>query len=138
MADLTATDSKLAISAAGSTYTDIAGIKELSINGSVDKYDKTDHDSGSSKESGPGRSEHTISCSGNYDEADAGQGLLRTAYFGKTVYYFRARPATATGAYGAVAQGFVTSYKVTMGNDGYVQFSADIQLTGSLTWAAQS
>lgn len=138
MADLPARDAMAAISAAGSTYTSIGGVKDCSLSGSVDKEDKTDHDSGTNKESAPGRSEFTMSISGNYDNADSGQALVRTAFFGKTIYYWRFRPSTATGAYEGFAQGYVTSYQAQAGNDGFVQFTAEVQLTGAITWQAQS
>lgn len=138
MADLPSRDSKVAVSAAGSTYTDVGGVKEIgdwSISGST--IDVSDHDSGLFQEFLAGRGSLSFSLSGNYDEADAGQEILYTAAAARTKIYFRFRPKTASGSYEYIAQGIVTGFKSSGPDDAAVPFAVDVQLSGSPTRQAQ-
>jgi len=79
-----------------------------------------------------------MSISGNYDESDPGQDIIRTAAFARTLIYFRFRPATGTGSKEYIAQGVVESFKCSSPNSGVIQFSLEVRLSGSFTIQAQS
>jgi len=137
MADLPGRSSLVYVSAAGSTYTQVYGVKELDFGISREADETTDHDSAGWKTSTPGLGSLSLSISGNYDEADSGQDIMRTSIIAGSVIYFKFRPAVGTSYKEAVAQGVITGFKITPGNSGVIPFSAEVQLTGALTWTAQ-
>lgn len=137
MADLPGRNSIVAVSVAGSSYTAVGGVKEIDWSMSGETIDVTDHDSGAYKEFEADRQSATLSISGNYDETDPGQDIVKTSAFGRTKIYFRFRPSTAGGAKEYIAQGIVTSFKCSGPNTGIVPFSAEVQLSGSFTIQAQ-
>lgn len=138
MAELPARNAKLYASAAGVTYTEVTGVKDTGFDGSGSAEDVTDHDSGLFKEFIAGRGEAKITYSGNYNEADSGQGIVRTAYLGRTTCYFKFRPAVATGAKEIYCNGIVTSFKISAPNDGVIPLTFDVQLTGTPSDTAQA
>jgi predicted secreted protein len=138
MAELPARNSKLYASAAGSTYTEVTGVKDAGVDGSRDAEDVTDHDSGVFKEYIAGRASSKIAYSGNYNEADPGQAIVRTAYYTGSTCYFKFRAAVGTGIKETYCNGIVTSFKVSAGNEGVIPLTFDVQLTGTPTDSAQS
>ena len=137
MADIAGRSGLLATSTDGVTYTAVGGMKEISFKISGKTMDVTDHDSGVYEEFMGGRLNHTLSASGNYDEADTGQEALWTAHLARTKVYFRFRPTTAGGAKNYIAQGIVTSIEDSAPNDDANQVSFEIQLSGTLTRSNQ-
>jgi len=132
MADKSGRLGKLAIATV-----DVAGIKDLSLKVGAKTLDVTDHDSGLYEEFLVGRKNVTISASGNYDEADAGFAACLTALFDGTIVAWRFRPDTAGGLLQYSASGMVTDLEVSAPNEGAQEFTIEIQLTGTVTKAAQ-
>ncbi len=138
MADQPSRDAKVAVSVAGAVYTDVGGTREaIDFDVSGEVIDTTDRDSGVHKSNIPGRGASKLSFSGNYDEADAGHEILRTASLAHTQLYFRYRPKTGAGSHQNIALGTITSYKVSSPNDGINQFSCSVDLSGDPTAANQ-
>jgi hypothetical protein len=139
MADLPTRDSKVAVSAAGTTYTSVGGVKDIG-DWSIQpgKGEVTDKDSGGFKEYLGGDVDMSFSINGNYNEDDAGQGILITAALARTLLYFRFRPSEATGKYEFIARGIVGFKVGSPGNDGACPFSCDVQLSGTPTHQLQS
>jgi hypothetical protein len=137
MAELPARNSKIYASAAGSTYTEVTGVKDTGFDGSGSAEETTDHDSGLFKEYIPGRGDAKISYSGNYNEVDPGQAIVRTAYFARSTCYFKFRGAVGSGYKEVYALGIVNSFKITAPNEGVIPLSFDVQLSGTPTDSAQ-
>lgn len=137
MADLPARNSMVYASAAGSVYTAVGGVKDISFDLTGAADETTDHDSGAFKEFMAGRGELKMTFNANYDEADAGQGIVRTAAFGRSTCYFKFRAAVGGGYKESYANGVVTGFKPSAGNDGPVALAVDVQLSGVPTDTAQ-
>ena len=140
MGDVKGFDGKLAVSAAGSVYTDVGGVTECSIGTATGKIDVSDWDSAGWKENLVGLSELTLSFTHNYDEADAGQDILRTAANAGTQLYFRFRPAgTGSGSLDEIiALYLIDSYDAPSSpNEGAVTGSASCSSTGAPTFQQQ-
>jgi predicted secreted protein len=138
MAELPARNAKLYASAAGSTYTEVKGVKSTGFDGSGESEDVTDHDSGLFKEYIAGRGDSKIPYSGNYDETDPGQAIIRTAFFARSTCYLKFRPAVATGSKEIYCNGIIISFKIDAPNEGVIPLSFDVQLTGTPTDSAQA
>jgi hypothetical protein len=139
MAHLVGFGGKLAVSAAGSSYTDVGDVTECSVSTSHGKVDVSDWDSSGWKENLVGFAELTISFTHNYDEADAGQDIIRTAVQGRTQLYFRYRPGgDGSGtADEIIAQCLIDSYEDSSPNEGAVTSSGTASSTGTPTFQQQ-
>lgn len=144
MSDKAGYKGKVAVSTnGGSSYSDIAGVQDLTFKVDQETFDVTDHDSGPSMEHIVGRRSVTCSLKGNYDEADTGQeavmatGLAFGSSAGSLVY-LRFRPDTASGsAKEFFGQASVTSAEVATPNSGAATFSFEFKFTGSITRQTQ-
>lgn len=125
--------------AAGVTYVAIAGIQGLKLKVDQEVYDVTDHDSGAWMEHIIGRKQVTISVSGNYDEADAGQvNVITTATIAGTMVTWRYRPrGTGSGLKEYTFTGSVTNCEIDNPNDAASKLTFDIQVTAAVTQANQ-
>jgi predicted secreted protein len=139
MADEAGFEGKLAVSAAGSVYTDLGGVTECSVATATGKIDVTDWDSAGWKENLVGLAELTISFTHNYDEADAGQDILRTANQGRTHLYFRYRPGGDASGVGdeIIAKYLIDSYEDSSPNEGAVTSSGSASSSGTPTFQQQ-
>ncbi|MHA2248413.1 MAG: phage tail tube protein [Candidatus Hodarchaeales archaeon] len=140
MADLVGFGGKLAVSAAGSSYTDVGGVLSASISTAHGKVDVSDWDSAGWKENLVGYAELTLSFEHNYDEADAGQDIIRTAVQGRTQLYFRLRAGGDASGVGDEIIGLflIDSYDSPNNpNEGAVTSSGTASSTGTPTFQQQ-
>ena len=138
MADVRGRDAKLAVSAAGSSYTDVAGAKDVSFSINKEKLDVTDWNSGAWKEHLTGRKTITMSVEANYDEADAGLDIVNASAQADTQIYFRYRPRGDTGgADQMIFKGTIDSFEDSSPNDDAAQVSFSVEATGAVTFSTQ-
>jgi len=129
----------VAISAAGSSYTELGEIMSASLSVSDDVADATTNDSGGFKEGMYADSQASLDVTMKYSKADAGQALLYTAKFAKTLYYFRVRPlASAAVEYEFIFQGLITDLTLDASTGDVEELSASIQSSGTITKQVQS
>ena len=135
MADVRGRDAKIAVSAAGSVYTDLAGAKDVTFSVDQSTVDVTDFVSGSWTEHLVGRKTVTISITANYDEADAGIAIVEASWQGGTQIYFRYRPmGDASGVSDElIAKGTITSLEDASPNEDATEVSIEAQVTGAVT-----
>lgn len=139
MAHFLGTQTKVYISADGTTYVAIGDITSASLDPSVNTVDVTDNDS-SAKEYLAGDSDATFVFTFNYEgsQADSGQEDLIDAFLGKTVMYFRLRPREVTGESQFIFQGIVTGLPIESSHEEVVTMNATVQVTGPITESAQA
>lgn len=135
MADVTARIGKIAVSADDVTYTDLGGLTDYDLTRTDgETIDVTDFDSNGWKEHLVGLAGGSASFTLNWDEADAGQDIVRTANSARTQIYYRIRPAgDASGAVEYIWQGTITSFGISGAVDGKVELSFDVEFTGEAT-----
>jgi len=130
MADLQGRVGKLGVSVAGSTYTDLGGINDMSWSTSRGEIDVSDFDGGGWEENLPGLGSFTISASLNWDEANAGQVILLANNTAGTQLYYRYRPSGDTSSANQVIfRGTLTSFETTQSVDGKVELSMEVKGT---------
>lgn len=122
----------------GSNYTLFGGATDVSLSGSQDAYDVTSKDSSLYKEYLAGRKTATLDVSCFWDEADAGQDIVRTAFFAGTNVYVRFYLTTASGAVKYESNAIITSYAPSSPNDDVSTMDISFQLTGSFAEGTQS
>ncbi len=122
----------------GTTYTAVGCIQDATLNGEGEEIDVTCHDDGVFRAFLAGRGAYTIDLTCIWDEADAGQGILETAHFNRSIYDFRWRQQVASGLREYTAQGLVTAFTPGGPNDDAAGLDISIRLTGTVTRAAQS
>jgi len=139
MGDVRGFDGKLAVSAAGSVYTDVGGVTEVGFSHARGKIDVSDWDSSGWKENLVGFGEITLSFTHNYDEADAGQDIIRTAANAGSQLYFRYRPGgDGSGTKDEmIGKYMLDSYEDSSPNEGAVTSSGSASSTGAPTFQAQ-
>ena len=139
MADVTARIGKVAVSTDNVTYTDLGGVKDYDFSRTDgETIDVTDFDSGGWKEHLVGLAGGSVSFTMNYDEADAGQDILRTSNSARTQIYYRIRPmGDNSGDAEYIWQGTITSLTISGSVDSAVEMSADVEFTGTATEQAQ-
>lgn len=139
MGDVKGRDLTLAYSPNGSSYTDIAGVKDVSMSGSADTIDVTDNDSGGWKEHLDGEKSLTMSVTANWDEADTGLMAVFDAWENGTTIYLRYRPRGDGSTYQEIiGSGTVTSFEESAAHDGAAEVSFEWALSGAPTIQAQT
>ena len=114
----------------GTTYNNLAGVKEASLNTTIDELEATDHDS-TNREYIPNFLDATMDLTLNWEEDDA----IQAALLGVTVptpVSFKAYFWLNSGA-GNVrfeADAFSTSFNVNGGQDGVAELSTSWRLSG--------
>lgn len=130
--------SRLAISTdGGTTYTEINGIIDATLNLSQAEIGSTSHDSGDFEEFLIGRKDGTIDFGLRFDEADPGQDKLQDSLFAGTLADYRFRMEVASGKDEYKARGLVTSITPSGPNDDAAGMDASVRLTGTITKTAQ-
>lgn len=122
----------------GSNYTLFGSATDVSLSGSQDTYDTTTKDSSLYKEAIAGRKSATLDVSCFWDEADAGQDIVRTAFFAGTNVYVKFYLRTASGAVQYISDSIITSYAPSSPNDDVSTMDISFQLTGSFAESTQS
>jgi predicted secreted protein len=112
----------------------IAGLTSISNAFTGDSLDITTFDSDCFREFIAGLKGATIDFSGFYDPTDtAGQVALFTAFLAGTKLTTAQKPVfSVDGTHGFTGDGYVTAYSVDASVDGIVNFSASIQLSGTV------
>lgn len=128
---------KLAVSAAGSVYTDVGGIISLDYDEGTDEIDTTDFDSAGNKENVSGENQSTLSASFHRDEADSGQDIIRTAKQAGALLYFRYRPYESAGADQFIFTATITSLKNANARNALVECSMEAKSSGAITHSTQ-
>lgn len=140
------TNSQIGIGASGQgvdgTFDTIGGLTNKSISISHDAVDTTNDDDSGFTSAEYGNTTVTLSLEGRYDDDDAGQAALRTAAAdldgsSKVKKAFEIRPIVATGEDAWAFDGIITSFEITMNNNEPVDFSCEIQSTGSVEYDTQ-
>ena len=113
----------------------VAELNNISNPLTADSLDVTTFDSACLREFIAGLRSGTIDISGFYDPTDTtGQVAMMTAFLAGTVLTTTQKPKILwSGTYGIEADAIVTSYSVDASVDGLVNFSATLQLTGTIT-----
>jgi predicted secreted protein len=139
MGDVKGFSGKLAVSAAGSSYTDVGGVTAAVISNARGKIDVTDWDSAGWKENLAGFGELTLTFTHNYDEANAGQDIIRTAAQAGSQLYFRYRPGgDGSGSLDETIGLYnIDSYEDSSPNEGAVTSSGSCSSTGTPTFQQQ-
>lgn len=119
---------------------DLSGVKDFTITHGTETIDVTDNDSGNYKEALVGFQSATASITMNYDEADAGQDLLRAANEGGLQYYLRIRPEGDNATSREIIWKFTCTSLTdpAASSDGVEEISADVEFTGTPTIQPQS
>lgn len=121
----------------GTTYLEVKGAADMTLNGSTAELTTTSHDSGGFEEYIPGRSDFTIDLSLRHDEADPGQDLLQDSFFSKTVVDWRFRMQVFAGLDEYKVKGFISSLSPAGPNDDVASMDATIRCTGVMTRSSQ-
>ncbi|KPJ59106.1 MAG: hypothetical protein AMJ46_12635 [Latescibacteria bacterium DG_63] len=127
----------VAVSAAGSSYTDVGGLISVDYDEGDEAIDSTDFDSEGNKEVVGGEKQSTLSLSFHRDEADSGQDIIRTAKQAGNLLYFRVRPYEAGSADQFIAQFLITSLKNSSARNALVECSLEAQSSGAITHSTQ-
>ena len=123
----------------GSTYTAIGEVKDSNFDQSQDNHDATSNDNGLYKVEVAGHKQGTLTFTVNYDESDAGQNNLRTAYYAGTTVMFKYRPrGTLAGYKEALFSANPTAMPIACPTQGVKETAASYTTTGTITWADQT
>jgi len=138
MAEIIGRDFDVAVSAAGSSYTEIANIQSVTLSKNQDVADITNNDSAGAKESLKADYQYSAKIDVVYDPADSGQDLLMTGSEASTAYYFRFRPKALATVDEFIFQGWITSMEWSGSTGEGEMLSVSIESTGAVTRSAQS
>ena len=114
--------------------TKVAGLNSISNPMTKESLDVTTFNSSNFKEFLAGLTSGSISISGFYESGDTnGQVAMFTAFLAGTTLTTTQKPKfLVDGTVGFTADGIITSYQVEATVEGTVNFSAEIQLTGTI------
>lgn len=140
MTDVKGRDTVVFISDDDVTYEQISGVKEASFSTGGEPIDVTDNDSAGWRTFIGGLNGYTFSLTMNYDEADAGQDLLRAANETPgSKLYMKYRPrGTGTGYREVLFEAFLSSYEDGGAVDGAIEVTSEMQGSGAPTFQNQS
>lgn len=126
-------EGRLQTLAIGAGPTAIGSLTDCTLNGEVAELDSTSHDD-ADETALPGRGKYSISGDVLWDEADAGQAALATAFFAKTNNLaLRFRMNTGSGLKNYAAVGFVTKFAPAGPNKDLGKMSFAIRISGTPT-----
>lgn len=139
MADTKASALTFAVSADGVTYTDVAGVKDASMSNARGVIDVNDFDEPGWNQSLIDRGDLTVSGSYNYDEADAGQTIMRTASQTGAFCWFRYRPGgDGSGTLRETfAKAIIESHDDANADGSAIESSFSMKSTGAPTFQMQ-
>lgn len=119
---------------AGTTWTLIARVKDISVTQNVDEEESTSHDSAGTREYIPGHDDSTATLTLVYDEGDSTHTALETAADNKTQFQFRTRPAVGSGnKQNTWTSAFITNLEHSGPLEGVQELSITIRLSGAPT-----
>ncbi len=139
MGDIPARFGKFSVSAAGSVFTALGGVTNVTDSQSGDAIDVTDFDSEGWREFLVGLQGKTMSLTLNYDEAEGGQDIVRTSAENGTIIYYKWRPrGDGVGLLETTVQAVITAIEDTSAVDSKVEMTLELQVSGKPTIAAQT
>lgn len=139
MAKIAGRLSTLEVSAdGGSTYYEVKGAVDLKLNGSQAELKSTSHDSGQFEEYEPGRKDMTMDVSCRFNQDDAGQAIVKDAYFSASKIDIRFRMETNTGREQYTAKAFPSSLGPSGPDDDIASIDFTLRISGPLTKSLQS
>lgn len=113
----------------GLTYVKMGGLRDATLNISVDELECTSHDSGGAREFFPNYHDITLDFSNLWDDDDAGQSIVLLAMFAKTLFRARFRMQVESGAKEFEAEAFATSLTAASPNDDIASFDGTLRLS---------
>jgi predicted secreted protein len=133
---------KIAVSSdGGSTYVDVGGVKDATLNASKAMLDATTKDSGAYKEFEDGHKEATIELTLSWDDSatglDAGQEKIVDAFEGNSALLARFRMEEGSGFKEHTSSVKVSAISEAQPLEDMAAFTATLQLTGSFASATQ-
>jgi predicted secreted protein len=111
MAKLQGRFGKLKISTdGGTTYSDVTGIADITMNANGAEIKVTTHDDGAFETYLSGRNDFSLECSAMYDPASTEQAAIIATRFATDpgVLYFKYMPKESAGIYALTCQGVIT------------------------------
>jgi len=122
----------------GSSYSNVGEMKDTSFDGAQDLHDATSNDDNLWKVDVVGHKKMTINVTCNYDEADAGQIIMRAGYFAGSTLMFKYRPRGSTSTYREqLFSANFTSANLAAPTQGVMEESYTLETTGAVTTQAQ-
>jgi predicted secreted protein len=122
----------------GTTFLNVAEIKDVEINYNSDSIDATSHDSAGSKEFIYGLSEWGLTAGALYVDGDAQQVTLFDAIANKTILDVELRPAGATsGKKQYKGKVLITNWKEASPNADAAMLNVEMKGTAALTRSNQ-
>jgi len=125
-----------ASSATPSGGDEVDGLNNTQYSPTVDLLDVTDFkDTSGAKLKLAALTDGSITLSGDYEQADAPQALLRSSMpTGASVWISNHfNPSGSVGSKGFIVECKVESFDITAAHDGKVEFSCNLQFTGAPT-----
>ncbi len=110
----------------------IGSMQSAAFSADVAMLDSTTHDDGS-RTFLPGRESSTVSVSGLFDDADAGQEQLKVDLFARTSSVYVMLMQTATGLDRYTFTAYVSNIAIDGPNDDLSTITAELQVTGAVT-----
>jgi predicted secreted protein len=127
----------LQASAAGTEFTTIGRLTNVSLSREKETIETNNFDSPNDAESIAGMKSWSLSAEALYFYTNAGQILIEAAFASTAPYHFRLTSAAGTvGAFQFTGQGHVTSLELDFETNEVVPYSFEIEGTGILTRAA--
>jgi len=141
MGDVKGTAATVDVSVAGSSYTALGGVKDVSISIGHATIDVSDFDQPNWEEHLAGRGNMSLSVTCNYDEADAGQDIVRASCEASpaTQIYYRYRPVGSSSGVGMeyIIKGTIDSLDDTSSDGSAAEMSFSVTATGAPTFQTQ-
>ena len=123
----------------GSTYDTVGEVKDSNLDFSQDNHNATSNDDGLFKVEVAGHKQAVLTFTYNYDESDAGQTTLRTAYLAGTTLMFKYRPrGTLAGYKEALFSANPTAVPISAPTEGVMETAASYTSTGAITFSDQT
>ena len=122
----------------GANWETFGEITDMSMSCDADTIDVSSHSTGQFREFLQGRKGATLDGSAWWDQADAGQAIVKASYFSGTKIDVRYRPEELAGTDEFIGKGDVTSLSPSSPNDDGTSVDFTIQLSGDFTPQIQS
>jgi predicted secreted protein len=130
--------SKVMVSTDNTTFTEVKGMKEGSFNGSRSEIKVTSHDDGDFENYIAGRIDGTVDLKLYYDEADAGQTIVNTAWLAGTQIFFHYVTHPSAGQKAYTGSCIVTKHEEAGGDNDVMVLNTTLRITGAFVNASQT
>ncbi len=120
------------------SWFDLGCLKDLTFSATQDEIEVTCRDDGPFRAYLSGRKDGEFSIEGEWDEANAGQGILCDAFFSAMPISIRYRPrGPVAGGRQFISRATITAFDINSELDGSNNFSATLRLSGDFTASFQ-